>query len=36
VNPQGETYEHTFETPGEYRYVCVPHAPTMAGRVSVE
>lgn len=36
VNPQGETYEHTFETPGEYRYVCVPHAPKMAGRILVE
>jgi plastocyanin len=22
---EGETYEHTFETPGEYTYVCVPH-----------
>jgi len=22
----GETYEHTFETPGEYHYVCIPHA----------
>jgi len=22
----GETYEYTFETPGEYHYVCVPHA----------
>lgn len=36
VNPQGETYDHTFETPGEYRYVCIPHAPKMAGRIRVE
>ncbi len=21
----GETFEHTFSTPGEYRYFCVPH-----------
>lgn len=20
-----ETYSHTFETPGEYHYVCIPH-----------
>jgi len=32
---RGETYEHTFETPGEYRYVCVPHAPRMAGTIRV-
>jgi plastocyanin len=25
VVSEGETYEHTFETPGEYTYVCVPH-----------
>jgi plastocyanin len=36
VDPQGSTYEHTVETPGEYRYVCVPHAPKMAGRLRVE
>jgi plastocyanin len=21
----GETYEHTFEVPGEYEYYCIPH-----------
>ncbi|WP_254838104.1 cupredoxin domain-containing protein [Natronomonas marina] len=21
----GETYEHTFETPGEHNYFCIPH-----------
>lgn len=21
----GETYAHTFETPGEYHYFCIPH-----------
>jgi plastocyanin len=25
VVAEGETYEHTFEVPGEYTYVCVPH-----------
>lgn len=23
--PPGETFEHTFETPGEYPYFCIPH-----------
>jgi len=33
----GETYEHTFETPGEYHYVCVPHAAVgMQGDIVVE
>ncbi|WP_436908628.1 plastocyanin/azurin family copper-binding protein [Halosimplex marinum] len=35
--PQGDTYEHTFETAGEYTYVCVPHARQgMVGTVVVE
>ncbi|MFC7196748.1 plastocyanin/azurin family copper-binding protein [Halosimplex aquaticum] len=35
--PQGETYEHTFETAGEYTYVCIPHARQgMVGTVRVE
>lgn len=25
VVDEGGTYEHTFETPGEYVYVCIPH-----------
>jgi plastocyanin len=34
---QGETFEHTFETPGEYTYVCVPHTSSgMIGTVVVE
>jgi plastocyanin len=34
---QGETFEHTFETAGEYTYVCVPHAASdMIGTVVVE
>jgi len=35
--PQGETYEHTFETAGEYTYVCIPHSRQgMVGTVVVE
>lgn len=33
----GETYEHTFEQPGEYDYFCIPHeAAGMVGTVIVE
>ncbi|MEF8853386.1 MAG: plastocyanin/azurin family copper-binding protein [Haloarculaceae archaeon] len=33
----GTTYEHTFETPGEYTYVCIPHARQgMVGTIVVE
>ncbi|CAP13528.1 MULTISPECIES: plastocyanin/azurin family copper-binding protein [Halobacterium] len=33
----GETLEHTFETAGEYTYVCMPHvASGMIGTVVVE
>ncbi len=35
--PRGETYAHTFEVPGQYEYVCIPHASLgMAGTVRVE
>jgi plastocyanin len=30
----GQTFEHTFEEPGEYPYYCAVH-PTMVGTVSV-
>jgi plastocyanin len=34
--PRGETYEHTFETPGEFVYVCYPHRQSgMKGTVEV-
>lgn len=33
----GESYSHTFETPGTYRYYCIPHQEAgMAGTVVVE
>jgi plastocyanin len=36
VVEEGGTYEHTFETPGEYTYVCIPHVRSgMVGTVTV-
>lgn len=33
----GEEYEHTFETPGEFHYVCLPHErASMVGTIIVE
>jgi plastocyanin len=33
---QRETYSHTFEIPGTYNYVCIPHEPNgMVGSVVV-
>ncbi len=35
--PRGETFEHTFEVPGRYEYVCIPHESFgMAGTIHVE
>lgn len=35
--PRDDTYEHTFEVPGTYEYVCIPHAPQgMTGTIRVE
>jgi plastocyanin len=32
----GDTFEHTFEVPGTYGYVCIPHEPQgMVGTVTV-
>lgn len=34
---QGESYSHTFEVPGRYQYVCLPHeAAGMIGEIIVE
>lgn len=31
-----ETYEHTFEVPGTYEYICIPHvAASMTGQIVV-
>jgi plastocyanin len=36
LNEAGTTYQHTFETTGEYTYVCVPHAASgMVGTITV-
>ncbi|MFP4175381.1 MAG: plastocyanin/azurin family copper-binding protein [Halobacteriales archaeon] len=35
VNDVDSTFSHTFETPGEYTYVCTPHATQMVGYVTV-
>lgn len=33
----GQSYSHTFEVPGEYRYLCIPHeSQGMVGTVVVE
>lgn len=37
VVPRGETYEHAFNVPGQYVYVCIPHADRgMVGTITVE
>jgi plastocyanin len=33
---EGDTFEHTFDEPGTYEYVCRVHAPGMAGTVVVK
>ena len=36
IVPEGESYSHTFETPGKYVYICVPHVSSgMIGTVKV-
>jgi plastocyanin len=32
---QGETFSHTFDTAGTYRYICTIH-PSMVGEITVE
>lgn len=35
--PRGETYEHAFDVPGQYDYVCIPHESLgMTGTIHVE
>lgn len=33
---EGETYEHTFDTPGTYDYFCIPHEASMTGTIEVQ
>jgi len=36
LDEAGTTYRHTFETTGQYTYVCVPHAASgMIGHLTV-
>lgn len=32
----GQTYTHTFETPGTFSYFCIPHEQMMTGVIVVE
>lgn len=36
MNDAGETFDHTFNTEGEFPYYCEPHQPGMAGTITVE
>lgn len=36
LNDEGTEFEHTFEVPGEYVYVCEPHDGSMIGTIIVE
>jgi plastocyanin len=33
--PEGRVYRHTFDTPGRFQYVCVPHRDFMRGVIQV-
>jgi plastocyanin len=35
TNPAGTSFSHTFDAPGRYQYVCIPHASFMSGVVQV-
>jgi plastocyanin len=35
TNAAGERFEHTFDTPGRYQYICIPHREFMKGVVEV-
>ena len=35
ISDVDSTFSHTFETPGEYTYVCTPHATQMVGYINV-
>jgi len=33
--PEGGSFRHTFDTPGRFQYVCVPHRDFMRGTITV-
>jgi plastocyanin len=35
ANPAGTRFSHTFDTPGRYGYICIPHGTFMTGVVQV-
>jgi plastocyanin len=35
ANPAGTSFSHTFNTPGRYQYICIPHQLFMEGVVQV-
>ena len=35
ASPAGARFSHTFNTPGRYAYICIPHASFMSGTVQV-
>jgi plastocyanin len=35
TSPVGATFSHTFDTPGRYQYICIPHQFYMKGVVQV-
>jgi plastocyanin len=35
ANPAGTRFSHTFNTPGRYGYICIPHGSFMTGVVQV-
>jgi plastocyanin len=35
TSPAGATYPKTFDTPGRFQYICIPHASFMTGEVVV-
>jgi plastocyanin len=35
ANPAGDRFSHTFDTPGRYGYICIPHGSFMTGVVQV-
>jgi hypothetical protein len=34
-SPAGQTFRHTFDRPGRFQYVCIPHAGFMKGTIQV-
>jgi plastocyanin len=35
TTPSGQTFRHTFDQPGRFQYVCIPHSSFMRGTIQV-